>query len=296
MLLNLREYHRPATADPDPARALDHALELLARPGIRTVPLAGGDTLLASADPTVEAVVDLQGLGLDAIRIEADASALCIGALATRAALADHAAAREPYGGIVAEAARRWAGSVQRNRATVGGAVAAADANDPLIVALLVCDAEVTMALAAGRSGTTRLPLAEFLARRTALLAAPAIVTEVRIPWPASPHGGALASVARTPADAPIVIAAATVRRDGERCTAVGLALGGVANAPLDLSPMAATLTGQPWNDAAVAALATRVAAGLHPAGDFRGSAAYRQAMAEVLCARALCAAWERAA
>jgi CO/xanthine dehydrogenase FAD-binding subunit len=196
----------------------------------------------------------------------------------------------------VAEAARRWAGSVQRNRATAGGAVVTADANDPLIVALLACDAEVTMVSVAGRSGTTRLPLAEFLAQRTALLAAPAIVTEVRIPWPASPHGGALASVARTPADAPIVIAAATMHRAGERCQTARLAPGGVADAPLDLSQMAATLAGRPWRDAAVAALAARVAVGLHPAGDFRGSATYRQAMAEVLCARALRAAWERAA
>jgi carbon-monoxide dehydrogenase medium subunit len=300
MLLNLREYHRPATAAPD--RALAHALELLARPGIRTVPLAGGDTLLASADPTVEAVVDLQGLGLDAIHIEADASALCIGALATRTALADHAAAREPYGGIVAEAARRWAGSVQRNRATVGGAVVAADANDPLIVALLACDAEVTMASLAERSGTIRLPLAEFLAAppmptfSESWHRRPAILTEVRIPWPVSRHGGALAAVARTPADAPIVIAAATVHRDGDRCTTARLALGGVADAPLDLSQAAGALAGQAWTDATVAMLAARVAAGLQPAGDFRGSATYRQAMAEALCARALRAAWEGAA
>lgn len=291
MLLNLREYHRPATADP--GRAPDHALRLLARPGIRTVLLAGGDTLLASADPTVEAVVDLQGLGFDAIRFDSDSSGLRVGALATRAALADHTAARGSYGGIVAEAARRWAGSVQRNRATVGGAVATAAPNDPLVAALLACDAQITLL---GRAGAATLPLREFMLRRADLLNAPAIITELTVPWPTQPNGGALAQVARTPADAPIVVAAATVRRNGERCVVARLALGGVADATLDLSDVAVTLTGQPWSDAAVAALAARVATGLHPAGDFRGSATYRQAMAEVLCGRALRAAWARAA
>jgi len=302
MLLNLREYHRPATDAP--GQALAHALDLLARPDICTVPLAGGDTLLASADPTIEAVVDLQGLGLDAIQVDETAHTLIIGAMTTRATLAAHVAAGSCYGGIVAAAARRWQGSAQRNRATVGGAIVAAAANDPLIVALLACRAEVAVA---ARSGTTRLPLAEFLAApdggrgqmptfRKSWHLSPAIVAEVRIPWPAAPCGGALAAVARTPADAPIVVAAATVHRDGDRCAAVGLALGGVADAPLDVSQAAGDLAGQPWADAAVAALAARIATERHPVGDFRGSATYRQAMAEALCVRALRDAWEQAA
>ncbi|MEJ5200126.1 MAG: FAD binding domain-containing protein, partial [Anaerolineae bacterium] len=222
MLLNLREYHRSALEAPD--RPLAHALELLARPAIRTVPLAGGDALLASADRTVEAVVDLQGMGLDGIE-EDTAGALHIGAMATRAALADHPAARALCSGILAEGALRWGGSVQRNRATVGGAVAVAAANDPLIVALLACAARVTLF---GRAGPHEWPLAGFLARRAELLAAPALIIEVAVGRPAAPHGAALANVARTPADAPIVVAAAYLERDGERCCAARLALGGV--------------------------------------------------------------------
>lgn len=290
MLLNLREYHRPVAVAPD--RALAYALELLARPGIRTALLAGGGALLASADPTVEAVVDLQGLGLDRIEAADDGAGLRIGALATRAALADHATARELFAGLVAEGARRWGGNVQRNRATVGGAAAVAAANDPLIAALLACDATVVLA---ERSGTAALPLAEFLARRTALLAAPAIIVELRIPRPPRGAGGALASVARTPADAPIVVAAATVQRTGDRCVAANLALGGVAAIPLDMHKAVAALIGRPWTAAAVTEAAAAAAADLQPVGDFRGSATYRRAMAEVLAARALHAAWERA-
>ncbi len=291
MLLNLREYHRPAAEAPD--HALAHALELLSRPHIRTVVLAGGDTLLASDDPTIEAVVDLQGLGLDDITADAGQTVLHIGALTTRAALAGHEAARTLYSGILAEAAHRWAGSVQRNRATVGGAVAVAAANDPLLVALLACAAHVTLT---SRSGELQLPLTAFLARRVELLTAPAIITGIRVPWPAPHTTAALASVARTPADAAIVIAAASVCRDGEQCTAARLALGGVADAPWDASPLAAELVGRPWADSAVIALADRVAAATQPRGDFRGSAEYRRAMAAILGARALAAAWQRAA
>ncbi len=291
MLLNLREYHRPAAEAP--SRAFDHALDLLARPGIRTVLLAGGDTLLASADSAIEAVVDLQGLGLDAIRIGEAPRTLCIGALVTRGALAGHEAAGSLYGGILAEAARRWAGSVQRNRATVGGAVAVATANDPLVVALLACDAQVTLL---GRAGTTKIPLREFMAHRVDLLKAPAIIAELTVPWPAQPNSGALAQVARTPADAPIVVAAATVRRDGDRCSAARLALGGVAAAPLDLCDVVSALAGQSPTDALIAELAAHAAAAVLPTGDFRGSAEYRRAMAGVLSERALREAWAHAA
>ena len=68
MLLNLREYHRPAEAGEQDGLA--QALDLLARPQIRTVPLAGGNGLIASGDPTIEAVVDLQALGLTEISLD----------------------------------------------------------------------------------------------------------------------------------------------------------------------------------------------------------------------------------
>ncbi|MGC8779388.1 MAG: FAD binding domain-containing protein [Anaerolineae bacterium] len=291
MLLNLREYHRPAREAPH--RALAYTIELLARPSVRTVPLAGGDTLLAAADPTIEAVVDLQGLGLDAIRPEQTTGTLRIGAMVTRAALADQPAARELCSGILAEAARGWAGSVQRNRATVGGALAVAAANDPLLVALLACGALVTLF---GREGTDELPLREFLPRRGELLAAPALITEAVVPRPVGQAGAGLARVARTPADAPIVIAAAHIEREGERCRAVRLALGGVAARPLDVSDAAAALVGHAPTAAAIAEVAGRAAAGLQPPADFRGSAAYRRAMAAVLAGRALRLAWERSA
>lgn len=301
MLINLREYHRPAAE----GRGLADALALLVRPYIRTVVLAGGDTLLASADPTVEAVVDLQGLGLDEIRFDDAGRTLHIGALVTRAALSDDGRPTTDDGRLAAflgECAARWSGSVQRNRATVGGAAVIAADNDPLAAALLACDAEVVLA---SQAGEQVIPFADFLPQRAALLAAPAIVTALRVALPAAEPdegtrgtgwqpvprkvtGYALATVERTPSDAPVVLAAAALTVADGRCTAARLVLGGVAPAPLRVIPVEAVLTGQPLAPDVIADAAVQVASRVHPTGDFRGSAEYRREMAVVLAQRAL--------
>ena len=290
MLLNLREYHRPQ-GGPDRG-GLDRALALLARPAIRTVPLAGGDTLVGSADPSVEAVVDLQDLGLGAIDYDPEIPAWRIGAMATRAALAADERLQKLACGVIAEGARRWAGSVQRNRATVGGAIVTAAANDPLVVALLACDAAVVLF---SQDGPSTLPLADFLPRRRALLAAPALVIEILAPEPPASSGAAMESVARTPADAPIVVVVAALALRGAHCAAARLALGGVGVLPLPLPDVGDMLAGREITTDLIADVAARAAARLSPTGDYRGSAAYRNAMARVLAERALREAWSRA-
>ncbi len=291
MLLNLREYHRPAAEGS--REALPCALELLARPDIRTVALAGGDLLIGAADPTVAAVVDLQGLEeLYELDTDLNAGALQAGAMITRAALAqvagDHPQTPIP---IITAGARHWGGSVQRNRATLGGALAAAAANDPLIVALLAGDTYVAFETPT-RSGW--LPIAEFLADRARILAEPAIISAINVPLPVVfPTGYALAEVGRTPADAPIVIAAAAVGlRDG-RCAYARLALGGVAETPIRLPAVEAMLAGQPRSSELLARIAARTSELVRPTGDFRGSAEYRKAMAGVLAERVLGQAWD---
>ena len=286
MLLNLREYHRPGDAE-----GVAQALKLLSRPGIRTVLLAGGDALVGAADPTVEAVVDLQALAaLDFISADVDARVLRVGAMTTRTALARHLE-RETKGSqyrVIAEGARRWGGSVQRNRATVGGAIATAAANDPLVVALLACNAQVRLETPAGRRF---LSLAEFLPARATLLAEPALITEVSVPLDREAEW-ALASVARTPSDAPIVVAVAMLALEHGRCAAARVVLGGVAQMPILLPEIEAALVGQIPGPDLFAEAGSRAAALVQPPGDFRGSAEYRRAMAGVLTERALHQAW----
>ena len=59
-LRELTEYHKPIT--------LDEALKLLRRTRVKTVPLAGGTSLIPEAAPDVQAVVDLNALDLSFIK------------------------------------------------------------------------------------------------------------------------------------------------------------------------------------------------------------------------------------
>ena len=104
MLLNLREYHRPGE-DAQPGRQrerLDQALALLARPHLRTVALAGGGALLGSSDPSIDAVVDLQGLGLDEIAVDGPDSSNAQTPFGSKPAERAGSTRGSPSGGIVA--------------------------------------------------------------------------------------------------------------------------------------------------------------------------------------------------
>lgn len=280
MLLNLREYRRPAAEGGD----VHSALALLARREIHTVPLAGGDALVGSGDRSVEAVVDLQGLGLDALRVLTAPAGVELGALATRSDLVNWPAQLNAVDTspavlrlveFLAAAARRWGGNVQRNRATVAGAIVTAGPDDALVAALLACGATMTLETPAGARTVA-------LADVPVLPDAPAIITSVHVP--AQPAGYALETVARTPADTPIVLAAACIGAASSR-----LALGGVAAAPV-LVTLKERVTAATAGD-----IAARVAGSVQPTGDFRGSAEYRRAMVRVLSERALLAALEGA-
>jgi carbon-monoxide dehydrogenase medium subunit len=195
---------------------------------------------------------------------------------------------------MVAEAARRWGGSIHRNRATVGGAIAIGAPNDPLLVALLACDAVVTFETL---SGCRTLSLARFWPVRAAS-AEPAVIIKVSLLLDAAetPSGAAwaLAAVARTPADAPIVVVAAMLAVQDGLCSDARLAIGGVAPTPVVLPEITTALVGQAPDPASFARAGAQASAFVRPAGDFRGSAEYRQAMAGVLAERALGQAWRQ--
>jgi CO/xanthine dehydrogenase FAD-binding subunit len=156
---------------------------------------------------------------------------------------------------VVREAARRERPSTLRAQATLGGCVAAREADSELLAALLAHDAVLSIAGAPGR-----LALARFLAGRPPSGAGIIVGMTIETSGTAS-----AARVGRTPADRPIVAAVARAGEDGQR----RLALAGVAAAPV-LVPGLAAITG------------------LDPPGDFRGSGGYRRAVAAVLAARAL--------
>ena len=272
----------PATLEYLHPKTIDEALALLRRPGLRTVPLAGGVWLVPRLrrdvdvpDPlpeAVDAVVDLADLGLSFIELAGQPGdgALRLGAATTLAQIADSADCRDLASGILAQAAQRAAPINQRNAATVAGAVLGASSQSELLLALLALDAHVVVATA----GQPRaLPLQDLLADLPGQLDG-GLVIEIKLPWLAETAHGGLARVARTPADQPIVAAAALVDGDNRR-----LAVGGLTASPLLLRLSAASEL-ELALDAALN--------GVPLLSDWQGSSEYRREMALVLGRRAL--------
>ncbi len=236
-------YNRPAT--------LNEALHLLAQPNARARLIAGGTSVAPRLDPSVEAVIDLQAIGFGEIGVTGTTAT--IGSMTRLQTLVD--CPELPH--VVREAARRDAPNTFRHVATLGGAVAVGDWESELLAALLACDAQVTLERL---SGSFTVGLGDFLKARPAQLHQ-AIITQVML----AVDGPAAADrTGRTPADKPIVAAAARRHSQGD----VRLALSGVAATPILVAPEALDT--------------------LAPPGDFRGSSEYRKHLAGVLARRVL--------
>ncbi len=210
------------------------------------VVLAGGTRLGGDTTARQVEVVDLQALHLDGIRAEGE-HRVRIGAMTTLQQLVDS----ELLPGVVREAARRERPSTLRAQGTLGGCVATGDPESELLAALLVHEAVAHLDTA---GGSEAVPLESLLA--TLPVGAGRIVTAVTF---RTDGAAAAARTARTPADTAIVAAVARATTDGQR-----VALTGVAPTPVLVRP----------GDE------------LDPAGDFRGSSAYRRALADVLTTR----------
>ncbi|GAB4521238.1 MAG: xanthine dehydrogenase family protein subunit M [Anaerolineae bacterium] len=262
MLSHIREYHRPKT--------IEEALALLRRPSVPTAILAGGTQLVARRAPGVNAVVDLQALNLQGIRM--DASAVHIGAMTPIQDLIQSEVSRQYASGLLAKAARHCAPRNIRNAATIGGTVASADSRDELYVALVACGATVILNEEEG-SGLAIEALTPERLRYD-------IITRIVVP-PA--HCGVLERVARTPSDRAIVAVAAVRAPYAGGRSLCRVAIGGI-------SPRVVTAT-------TVASDASQARSELRwhvdtPLGDAVASAPYRQAVTDVLVSRAIEALW----
>jgi len=278
-MAHLTEYHRPTS--------LAEALKLLSRTEIRTVPLAGGTSLVGSGDPTVGAVVDLQDLGLR--YLEARGSSLHIGAMTTLQQLATESESRDFSRRFLARAASATTHRIHRNMATIGGTVAVCDPNDDLLLGLLALNAQVVLQVST--EATRRIRLEEFITSPRAHTAG-GLITEIVISRPVGYVGGGLARVGRTPRDRPIVNAATVVQSDDAATVKQArVAIGGVGPIPFI---WAATPTGEtPVPIKNLIAASVEVPLSVPVVGDFRGSAEYRRALATIVARRALQEAWE---
>ncbi len=266
-LRELTEYHKPAT--------LDEALKLLRRTRVKTVPLAGGTTLVPEAARDVQAVVDLNALDLSFIRTS-EVSAehpegLEIGATTRLQALADEEAVRTYAAGMLVKAILDSASRHVREAASLAGSIVAAPGNSPLFTALLALEARLIVRTARStREDEIALPYWTPQPR--------SLILRVALPaWPDNTRA-AYEKVARTPADLPIVCVAARATIDQGQLRHVRLALGGVAERPIVITQPAGTV-----EDLAQLAVST-----VSPSDDYFATANYRREMIGVLTKRVL--------
>jgi len=196
MLYNVREYHRPTE--------IDDAIRLLQRTDVHTVAVGGGVTVVGEGTPEIEAVVDLDGLGLNFI--ERVGTVIRLGATAHIQDVMDQLS--DIASGVLADTARRMAGWNVRNAATIGGALASGDIHAPLSVMLAALDAQVT--IYNGQDNQV-IGWADFSRSVYNGVLRGKLITEVSFNAPSN-IAAAYEQVARTPADRAIVSAAAIVR------------------------------------------------------------------------------------
>ena len=248
----IREYHRPKT--------LDEALNLLSREGLVIVPMGGG-TVLNRPSPDSVAVVDLQDLGLNTVEVKGHV--LSVGATATLAALLD---VRDLPVALM-QAIRQEATYNLRHVATVSGTLVSADGRSPLATVLLALDASLNMMRL--DSADEQISLGDILPLRGEKLRG-RLITRITLPLNVRL---AYESVARTPADLPIICVAAARWPSGR----TRLGLGGFGLAPT------LALDGPEAQGAEEAARSA-----YSDAGDEWASAEYRREMAHVLTRRCL--------
>jgi len=196
-------YHRPNT--------IPEALDLITKPDI--VPLGGGTLLTQLKTVSVE-VVDLQALDLNTVQKKGNN--LEIGATATLQQLLEN----EDTPNALKTALKLEAPLNIRNAATVAGTLIAADGRSTFASVLLALDAKLSIL-----PNNEEFEIGNFLPLRENNLHGK-LITVITIPLNASL---AFESVARTPADKPIVCAALAQWPSGR----TRLALGGYGKAPL---------------------------------------------------------------
>ena len=238
----LNAYHRPTS--------VNQALKLLARSEVNTAVIAGGSHLVPCISELVDEVVDLQAVGLTEVSFTG--KGLTLGAMVRLQTIVSDTRAPD----LLRQTARREGPNTFRNVATIGGIVAAPGKDSELLAALLVLKADVKIQTL---GNTKTMPLADFLQDVPAALGG-GLVTSVSM---ATMGKTAVARVARTPADHPIVAAVGRLTGNGQLL----LALCGVDNMPVLVDPQ-------------------NVKAAVNPLSDFRGSREYRRQMAATLTQR----------
>jgi carbon-monoxide dehydrogenase medium subunit len=285
----------PSQFDYQRAGSVEEAIALLEEHGEGAKLIAGGHSLLPImklrlAEP--ETLVDIGRIpelrGVRPVDRE-----IAIGALTTHHQVASDPQIRSALP-LLADTAARVGDRQVRNRGTIGGALAHADAAADYPSAILALDASI---VARRSQGERRIPAGEFfLDFLTTALQPDEILTAVHISVPPQGHGWSYQKLANQASGYAIVGVGAVVVLDSQG-TVGDLRIGvtGAAAVAWRAQATEAALRGQRLDDRAVADAADLVDGGIEFLDDLHGSAEYRRRVTRGLTLRAIVEAAGRA-
>ncbi|MBY5162180.1 FAD binding domain-containing protein [Salsipaludibacter albus] len=283
----------PETFDYERASTVEDAIQRLTAHGDEARVIAGGHSLLPMMKLRLavpEVLIDINDLpGLDHVRLDGDE--LAIGALVRHAAILDDPILGEHYP-IFADAERKIADPLVRNRGTIGGSLCQADPAEDLSAVVTALKGSCVIQSANGRR---TVPMREFHTGpwETAVGDAELLV-EVRIPVRTS-VGSSYHKVERRVGDWAVAAAGAFVQLDGDTIAAVGLGLSAVGAPDMTCPDAEQALVGGPASAEAFAEAARIVHDAVSPTADQRGPVDYKRHLAGELTRRALTDAARRA-
>ncbi|MBY8860039.1 xanthine dehydrogenase family protein subunit M [Nocardia sp. CA2R105] len=278
------EYHSPTTAE--------EAVTLLAELGEEAKIIAGGQSLvpmLALRLAVFDHLVDLRRPA-ELRGIEIGSDSVRIGAGTTHAAVGASPEIRRAV--PLLSRATPLIGHFQiRNRGTIGGAIAHADAAGEYPAVAATLDAEIETLSPRGRR---TIVAAEFFTGMWSTALEPdEIVTAIRFPVRHGRSGFAIEEFARRTGDFAMAGATLAVQLDADsRISHCAIGLFGLAPTPVRARETEAELLGRPIEAVVAEEIGASATAGLHaiPA-DVHGSAEYRRRLGTAMVARA----WRRA-
>lgn len=248
------------------AKSLEEAYELNQA---RTSRVMGGMMWMRMSDARVKTVIDLSGLGLD--QIEEENHVFRIGAMCTLRQLEQSEELKAFFGDGIAESVRHIVGVQFRNQATVGGSIYGRFGFSDVLTALLALDTFVELY----NGGIIRL--SEFVNRKPDKDILVAVIIRK------SKRKFRYQSVRQTKTDFPVLA-----------CSVVTGVINGQETwfYSVGARPMKAALSEQHWevpseiSDEELAEYAKKAASEFSYGTNMRGSAEYRQHLAEVMIRR----------
>ncbi len=257
-------------------------------------PLAGGQSLIPTMNfrlATPGRLVDLRRIA--ALRgIAVEGGTIRIGAMTRHRELETHAAANAANP-LIGEVLDNVAHIAIRNRGTVGGSIAHADAAAELPCLLVAAGGAVTVA---GPGGSREIAAEDlFRFHMTTSLDRAEILTEVRIPALAPATGYAFEEFARRRGDYALAGVCTLLAIEGGVCREARIAACGIGARPVRLAAAEDALAGRAVDEAARAAAGEAAKEYVTAPADMQAGEAYRRDLLAALVRRTAATAAERA-